>query len=57
MLILCYFECTRVIEKYQNKTTLNCGFRFAVANLKWQILISFINQALCDNVIFYNNSQ
>ena len=32
MLILCYFEYTTVVKKYQNKTALNCGFGFAIAN-------------------------
>ena len=32
MLILSYFEYTTVVKKYQNKTALNCGFGFAIAN-------------------------
>ena len=32
MLILCYFECTTEVKKYQNKAALNCGFGFAIAN-------------------------
>ena len=30
MLILCYFEYTTAVKKYQNKTALNCGFGFAI---------------------------
>ena len=32
MLILCYFEYTTVVKKYQNKIALNCGFGFSIAN-------------------------
>ena len=32
MLILCYFEYTTVVKKYQKKTALNCGFGIAIAN-------------------------
>ena len=33
MLILCFSEYTTVVKKYQNKTALNCGFGFAIANI------------------------
>ena len=32
MLILCYFEYTTVVKKYQNETALNFGFGVAIAN-------------------------
>ena len=32
MLILCHFEYTTVVKRYQNKTALNCCFGFAIAN-------------------------
>ena len=32
MLIICYFEYTRVMKKYQKETALNCCFGFAIAN-------------------------
>ena len=32
MLILCNFEYTSVVKKYQNETALNCGSGFAIAN-------------------------
>ena len=58
MLILCYFEYSTVVKKYLNKTVLNCGFGFAIANrIEAANLKQFINKALCDNVIYYYNSQ
>ena len=32
MLILCYFEYTTVVKKYQRMELFNCGFGFAIAN-------------------------
>ena len=56
--IMSYFDYTTVVKKYQNETALNCCFGFAIANpIKAAIKSSFINLGLCDNVIFYNNSQ